>query len=176
MQSREESWGLLKGIFVLFIILYGVKKRVNVYDSFLEGAKEGLITVFHITPTIMAMVFAVNIFLDSKFLDGMLGFLKPLFDLANIPIDILPMALLRPISGSASMAVATDIIKMNGVDSFIGVLAAVIMGSTETTLYTIAVYSSSVKAKNTRFVLFASLIADITGVIVSVIIVSKMFG
>ena len=66
-------------LFVLFIIFYGVKKRVNVYDSFLEGAKEGLVMVFHITPTIIAMVFAVNIFLDSHFIDGMLGFLKPLF-------------------------------------------------------------------------------------------------
>ena len=96
-------------LFVFFIIIYGAKKKVNVYDTFLEGAKDGLIMVFHIAPTIIAMVFAVNIFLDSNFLKGALNFLKPLFQLTKIPMDILPMAILRPISGSATLAIMNDI-------------------------------------------------------------------
>ena len=88
----------------------------------------------------------------------------------------MPLAILRPISGSASMAVATEIIKENGVDSIIGLIACVIMGATETTLYTIAVYTSAVKIKNTRHILIASLMADITGIIMSIIICNKLFG
>ena len=90
--------------------------------------------------------------------------------LIKFPGEVIPLALLRPISGSSSMAVATDIIKENGVDSFIGILASVIMGSTETTLYTIAVYTSSVKIKKTRGILIACLAADITGIIVSLLV------
>ena len=88
----------------------------------------------------------------------------------NFPSEIMPLAILRPISGSSSIAIATDIMKNFGVDSQIGIMSAVIMGATETTLYTIAVYSSSVKIKKTRFVLIASLIADIVGIITSIIV------
>ena len=154
-------------LFVLFIILYGVKKRVNVYDSFLEGAKEGLIMVFHITPTIMAMVFAVNIFLDSKFLDGMLG---------NIPIDILPMALLRPISGTASLAIMNDIFASFGPDSFIGRLASTLQGCTDTTIYVLALYFGSIKVTKTRYSLPVGLFADLMGIIAAFIITFIFFG
>ena len=95
--------------------------------------------------------------------------------LIQFPAEVVPLALLRPISGSASMAVATDIIKNSGVDSFVGILASVIMGSTETTLYTIAVYTSSVKIKNTRGILIAALTADLTGIIVSLLICRTIF-
>ena len=108
-------------------------------------------------------------------------FLKGAFDGIKINLKIFPtliglsLALLRPISGSASMAIATDIIKNSGVDSFIGILASVIMGSTETTLYTIAVYTSSVKIKNTRGILIVALAADLTGIIVSFFICKLIF-
>ena len=163
-------------LFVLFIIIYGVKKRVNVYDSFLEGAKEGLILVFHITPTVIAMVFAVNIFLDSRFLDGMLGFLKPLFDLANIPIDILPMALLRPISGTASLAIMYDIFMNFGPDSFIGRLASTLQGCTDTTIYVLALYFGSIKVTKTRYSLPVGLFADLMGILAAFIITFIFFG
>ena len=161
---------------VIFIIIgNALREKVPVFDLFLKGAKDGLEIVLKIFPTLIGLFVAIGMLRSSGVIDFITRVASPVTSFF-MPNEILPLAILRPISGSASMAVATDIIKMNGVDSFIGVLAAVIMGSTETTLYTIAVYSSSVKAKNTRFVLFASLIADITGETVSVIIVSKMFG
>ena len=160
---------------VIFIIIgNALREKVAVFDLFLKGAKDGLEIVLKIFPTLIGLFVAIGMLRSSGVIDFITSVVSPITNFF-MPNEILPLAILRPISGSASMAVATDIIKMNGVDSFIGVLAAVIMGSTETTLYTIAVYSSSVKIKKTRFVLFASLIADIIGVIVSVIIVSKMF-
>lgn len=161
---------------VIFIIIgNALREKVAVFDLFLKGAKDGLEIVLKIFPTLIGLFVAIGMLRSSGVIDFITSVVSPITNFF-MPNKILPLAILRPISGSASMAVATDIIKMNGVDSFIGVLAAVIMGSTETTLYTIAVYSSSVKIKKTRFVLFASLIADIIGVIVSVIIVSKMFN
>ena len=163
-------------LFVLFIIINGVKKRVNVYDSFLEGAKEGLILVFHITPTVIAMVFAVNIFLDSNFIDGMLGFLKPIFDFINVPIDILPMALLRPISGTASLAIMNDIFIHFGPDSYIGRLASTLQGCTDTTIYVLALYFGSIKVTKTRYSLPVGLFADLMGIIAAFIITFIFFG
>ena len=163
-------------LFVLFIIFYGVKKRVNVYDSFLEGAKEGLILVFHITPTVIAMVFAVNIFLDSNFIDGMLGFLKPIFDFINVPIDILPMALLRPISGTASLAIMNDIFTHFGPDSYIGRLASTLQGCTDTTIYVLALYFGSIKVTKTRYSLPVGLFADLMGIIAAFVITFIFFG
>ncbi len=163
-------------LFVLIIILYGVKKKVKVYDTFLEGAKEGLIMVFHITPTILAMVFAVNLFLDSNFLEGILSFAKPLFRLINIPMDILPMALLRPISGTASMAIMNQIFINFGPDSFIGRLASTLQGCTDTTIYVLALYYGSIKVTKTRYSLPVGLFADLMGIIAAFIITFIFFG
>lgn len=163
-------------LFVLLIILYGVKKKVNVYDTFLTGAKEGLIMVFHITPTIIAMVFAVNIFLDSGFINGSLGFLKPLFNLIDLPIDILPMALLRPISGSASLAIMNDIFIKFGPDSYIGRLASTLQGCTDTTIYVLALYFGSIKVSKTKYALPVGLFADLMGITAAFIITAIFFG
>ena len=167
---------IVSPLFVLFIIFYGVKKKVKVYDSFLVGAKEGLIMVFHITPTIIAMVFAVNIFLDSKFLEGALSFLKPLFELTKIPIDILPMALLRPISGTASLAIMNDIFIHFGPDSFVGRLASTLQGCTDTTIYVLALYFGSIKVTKTRYSLPVGLFADLCGIIAAFVITYIFFG
>lgn len=163
-------------LFVLLIILYGVKKKVNVYDTFLTGAKEGLIMVFHIAPTIIAMVFAVNIFLDSGFINGSLGFLKPLFNLIDLPIDILPMALLRPISGSASLAIMNDIFIKFGPDSYIGRLASTLQGCTDTTIYVLALYFGSIKVSKTKYALPVGLFADLMGITAAFMITAIFFG
>lgn len=163
-------------LFVLLIIFFGVKKKVNVYDSFLEGAKEGLVMVFHITPTIIAMVFAVNIFLDSKFLEGVLGFLEPFLNNTNIPMDIIPMALLRPISGTASLAIMNDIFINFGPDSFVGRLASTLQGCTDTTIYVLALYFGSIKVTKTRYSLKVGLFADFCGIIAAFIITTIFFS
>ena len=163
-------------LFVIFIIFYGVKKKVNVYDNFLVGDKEGLIMVFHITTTIIAMVFAVNIFLDSRFLEGTLSFLEPVFKLINIPIDILPMAILRPISGTASLAIMNEIFINFGPDSFVGRLASTLQGCTDTTIYVLALYYGSIRVTKSRYSLPVGLFADLMGIIAAFIITFIFFG
>ena len=160
---------------ILIIVYKGVKEKISVFDVFLKGATEGVEITFKIFPTLVGLFVAIGMLRSSGILDFITELISPILSYLRFPVEIVPLALLRPISGSASMAVATDIIKQNGVDSFIGVLASVIMGATETTLYTIAVYTSSVKIKNTRGVLIAALAADITGIIVSLLMCRLIF-
>ena len=157
-------------VIIIIILLYGLKEKKNVFDIFLKGAKDGAGMVIGIFPTLIGLFLAIKALSSSGILDFFIGLLSPLLNFLNIPTEIMPLAILRPISGSGSMAVATEIMKRFGVDSLIGLIAATIMGSTETTLYTIAVYTNSVGVKKTRFVLFAALCADITGMIASVVI------
>lgn len=155
---------------ILLIIVYGVIEKNKVYDTFIEGAKEGMQVVINIFPTLVGIFLAVGALRSSGLIELIINIIKPIIETLRIPAEIMPLALLRPISGSASMAVATDIISKNGVDSLIGLIASTIMGSTETTLYTIALYTSAVGIKKIRFVLVAALIADITGMLISVAI------
>lgn len=155
---------------ILIIVFYGIYEKKNVFDIFLKGAKEGIEIVVKIFPTLIGLFLAIGLLRDSGIIDLIIKIIKPVVNWLKIPTEILPLAMLRPISGSASIAVATDIMKKYGVDTTIGIITSTIMGATETTLYTIAVYSSAVNIKNTRFVLWASLIADFVGVISAVII------
>lgn len=155
---------------VLMILLYGILERKNVFDIFIRGAKDGIKIVVELFPTLIGLFLAIECLSNSGILNLIINFMNPLLNLLDIPSQIMPLALLRPISGSASTAIATNIMQTNGVDSKIGLIAATIMGSTETTLYTIAVYTSSVGIKRTRFILWVSLLADMTGVVASVVI------
>ena len=156
--------------FIIFIIiLYGVIEKIKIFDVFIEGTKEGIKTTVKILPTLIGLFFAIGALKSSGVVEGIGKLLNPILKIIKFPMELLPLALLRPISGSASMATAMNIMQEYGVDSQIGMMAAVIMGATETTLYTIAVYSGFVKIKNTRFVLKAALLADITGIAVAII-------
>ena len=155
---------------ILIILLYGVAEKNKVYDTFLEGAKDGIEIVFKLFPTLVGIFLAVGALRKSGIIDLIIKLISPITNLLKIPSQILPLAMLRPISGSASMAVAVDIMQKYGVDTTIGLITSTIMASTETTLYTIAVYTSRVGVKKTRFVLFAALIADFVGMITSVVI------
>lgn len=166
---------LLIPIMVLSIIIYGLYKKVDIYSSFVHGAKGGIDSAITIFPFTVAMVFAVNIFLHSGILEdlfsGIANFLGP-----NIPVSIFPMALLRPISGSASEVIMTDIFKNFGPDSFIGRLASTLQGSTDTTFYVITLYFGSVGIKKIRYALKAGMFADFVGILASIIIVYFVFG
>ena len=153
---------------ILLIIVYGVMEKNKVYDTFLDGAKEGLEVVIKIFPTLLGIFLAVGALRSSGILDLIINIIQPIISVLKIPAEIMPLAILRPISGSASMAVATDIISKYGADNLIGMIASTIMGSTETTFYTIAVYTSAVGIKKIRFVLVAALVADVVGMLVSV--------
>lgn len=155
-------------LIILLIVTYGLIEKNKVFDDFLEGAKEGIEIVLNILPTLIGLFVAIGALRSSGILDIIIRFITPLLNVIHFPSEIMPLAMLRPISGSGSIAVATDIMKNYGVDSTIGIMASTIMGSTETTLYTIAIYTSCVKIKKTRFVLLASLVADVVGILVSV--------
>ena len=162
-------------LMILVTIIYGVLERKKVFDIFLKGAEDGIKIVFNIFPTLVGLFVAIGALRSSGVIDLIVNFLTPMFNIFKFPTEILPLALLRPISGSSTIAVATDIMKKYGVDSNIGLITSVIMGSTETTLYTIAVYTSSVGIKNTRFVLWAALTADFVGIVTSIIVCKLMF-
>ena len=157
-------------LIILIIVFYSLIERKKAFDIFLDGAKDGLNVVLNIFPALIGLFVAVGALRTSGILDLIINFITPILDILNFPSEIMPLAILRPISGSSSIAIATDIMKNFGVDSNIGIIVATIMGSTETTLYTIAVYTSSVKIKKTRFVLWAALTADVVGIIASVVI------
>ena len=131
---------------------------------------KGIEIVIGIFPTLVGLFLAIGLLRSSGILDIVIVLLKPITDIFGIPSQIMPLAILRPISGSASMAIATDIMKNYGTDTLIGLITSTVMGSTETTLYTIAIYTSIVKIKKIRFVLVAALIGDLIGMITSVVI------
>ena len=157
-------------IVILIILFYGVKEKKKVFDIFLDGATEGMKIVVNLFPTLIGIFLAVGALRNSGILDFIIDLISPITNLLKIPSQILPLAMLRPISGSASMGVAVDIMQKYGVDTTIGMITSVIMGSTETTFYTIAIYTACVKIKKIRFVLAAALLADLAGMITSVII------
>ena len=155
---------------ILLIVMYGVKEKNKVFDTFLEGAKEGIETTVNIFPTLVGLFVAIGALRSSGILDMIINIINPILMIIDFPSELVPLALLRPISGSSSIAVATDIMKNCGVDSLFGIMASTIMGSTETTLYTIAIFTSCIKVKNTRLVLVAALAADVIGMLTSVVI------
>ena len=159
---------------IVGIILYGLKEKKKVFDIFLNGAKEGMEIVIGLFPTLLGIFLAVGLLRTSGVLDAVIYFISPITNFLKIPSQILPLAILRPISGSASMGIAVDIMKQYGVDNIIGMITSTIMGSTETTFYTIAIYTACVKIKKIRFVLIAALLADLAGMIASVIICQIM--
>ena len=166
---------LLIPVMVAGIIIYGLIKKVDIYSSFVNGAKDGIQSAFGIFPFTVAMVFAVNIFLHSGVLDVIFGRLASILG-PMVPTSIFPMALLRPISGSASQVIMTDIFQNFGTDSFIGRLASVLQGSTDTTFYVITLYFGSIGVKKIRYALKAGLSADLVGILASAIIVYYFFG
>lgn len=157
-------------IIIVIIVVWGIIEKKPIFDLFLQGAKEGLEVTLKIFPTLIGIFFAIGLLRSSGVIDLCTKVIMPITTIFKIPSEIMPLAIIRPISGSASIGVATDIMKNFGVDSYIGHVASVIMGSTETTLYTIAVYTSCVKIKKNRGILAASLTADLIGILSAVII------
>ncbi len=160
---------------VCLIFIYALIKKVPIFDLFIEGANDGIKITFSIIPALVGLVACISMLRSSGTIDMLVSFLSPVSEKISIPPDVLPLALLRPISGSGALAVIKDIFENFGPDTFTGRVASVMMGSTETTFYTIAVYYGSVGIKRTGITLFAALSADITGMIMSALTVSLFF-
>lgn len=162
--------------FACIVVVFGLIKRVPVFDIFLKGAKEGVQILYTIAPTIIGLVFAIDLLRSSGSIDAICNFIEPAADYLGFPKEIVPMALLRPISGGGSTALLTSLYSDCGPDSFAGRVASVLAGSSETTFYAIAMYFGCIKVKKIRHTLFAAIIADITAAIMSVLTVRIFFG
>jgi spore maturation protein SpmA len=159
-----------------FFPLYAAARRVKVYDEFVEGAKEGFGVILKIIPFLVTMLVAIGMFKGAGGIDLLSRALAPILDPLHFPTDLLPLALMRPLSGSATLALLTDIVHRLGADNIVSLTAATIYGSTETTFYVAAVYFGAVGVKQTRHAIPAGLLADLTGVIASVIICRAVLG
>ena len=158
------------------VALYGVGQHVDVYAALIHGAEEGLETLLRIVPVMVGLLTAVSMLRASGALDLAARLLAPLLDRVGVPSELLPLMLVRPISGSAALGVGAELIGTYGPDSYLGRVAAVMLGSTETTFYTIAVYFGAVGVTRTRYALPAALCADLTGFLAAAWAVRLCFG
>ncbi len=161
---------------ILFFPLYAALRRVPVYDEFVEGGKEGFQVAIRILPYVVAMLVAIGMFRAAGGLDIVTAVLRPVTSLVGFPPELVPLALIRPFSGSASLGVFTDIVQHFGPDSFITLTAATFYGCSETTFYVIAVYFGSVGIRRTRHAVPAGIVADIVGPVASVLVCRAVFG
>ena len=160
-------------LFAAAIVCFGLIKRVPVFDCFIQGAREGAGVLFQIAPTIIGLVFAVSLLRSSGAVDAICKFVQPAADFLGFPKEVVPMAMLRPVSGSGSSALLITVYEQCGPDSFAGRVASVIAGSSETTFYAVAMYYGSIGIRNVRHTLVAAIAADLTAFAVSVIVVKS---
>jgi spore maturation protein B len=161
---------------IVFIPLYAAYRKVPVYESFVEGAKEGFDTAIKIIPHLVGMMVAISIFRASGAMDMLLDWMRPFFNYIGVPTEVLPLAILRPITGAGSLAFSTDLIEQFGPDSMIGRIASTIQGSTDTTLYVITVYFGAIGIRKAGYALKVGLISDLVGFVASIVICFLVFG
>jgi spore maturation protein B len=162
---------------LMFVVLlgWGILKKVKVYEVFVEGAKEGFTTAVRIIPYLVAMLVAIGIFRASGALELLTRVLSPVTALIGMPSETLAMALMRPLSGSGSLGVMTELMKVHGPDSLIGIMVSTMYGSSETTFYVLAVYFGSVGIRDTRHAVPVGIIADVAGMLAAVWVVNFLF-
>lgn len=154
-------------IIILGIILIGVFRKVDCFSAFTEGAKDGITTTISILPTLIGLMVAIAVFRASGALELLVTLLKPVGDLISLPKEVIPLVLLRPMSGSASLAMLSDIFTEYGPDSMVGRISSILMGSTETLFYTIAVYLAGSGIKKTSYIIPVALISNMISVIIA---------
>lgn len=162
-------------LLVLLVIIHGIIKKIDVYDVFIDGAKESFGMILELFPTLLGMILGINIFLKSGVLEFVLQGLSPFFNYLKVPLEVIPMAIMRPISGSSTLAILNNIYEVYGPDGYLGTLASVIQGSTDTTFYVLTLYFGSIGIKKIRYAMWAGLCADMIGIIASVVIVNLLF-
>ncbi len=160
---------------VLVIVLYGGIRRVGVFDCFVEGVKEGFYSLLGVAPSLVGLIVAVSMLQASGFFELLTGFISPVCTAVGIPPEVVPLGLMRPVTGSGSFAMLNGIYESCGADSVAGRIASVISGSTETTFYAVTVYYGAVGIKKTRYTLPAALSADLMGMLSAVWLI-RLFG
>jgi spore maturation protein B len=163
-------------LIIVFIPLYGFRKGLKVYEVFTVGAKEGFDVALRIIPYLVAIFAAISIFRTSGAMNVLSWIMSPITNLIGMPGEVLPLAFMRPLSGSGALGIVSELVNTHGPDSTIGRMASVMMGSTETTFYILAVYFGSVSVSNSRHAVPAALTADLAGMISAVILTNLIFG
>ena len=158
-------------LIIAALCVYGLVKRVNIFMSFVEGVKEGMRTVVFIAPTMIALLLAVGMLKASGLLGWIAEMIRPAAEAVGFPAELVPMGLLRPVSGSGATAILTGIYEDFGADSFLAKCASVVAGSTETTFYAVTMYYSAAGITKIRHTLFSALLADFTAIVLSVVTV-----
>jgi spore maturation protein B len=158
------------------ILFYGTYKKVPTYESFVDGGKEGIKIAVSIIPFLIGMLVAITIFRASGALEYFVSLMEPMLNAIGIPADIVPLAIIRPISGTAALGMVSDLLATHGPDSFIGRLASVLQGSTDTTFYVLTVYFGAVGIKKMGDALKVGLLADLVGIVAAIVIVTIMFS
>ncbi|MFW6282192.1 MAG: spore maturation protein [bacterium] len=171
--SIISSWSI--PIIIAIILLYGIVKKVEIYNDFTEGAADGIKTCTNIFPYLLAMILAINLFRASGAMELLVKLFIPISSTLNIPEEVMPLLFLRPLSGSGSLSYTAQIFKEYGPDSYIGKLASTIQGSTETTFYIIAVYFGAIGIKKYRYAVTVGILADIAGFFAAVFICKLLF-
>lgn len=162
-------------VFIVTVLMVATWRRVPAYESFVDGAKEGVQLSFSIVPYLTGMLVSIKVFRESGAMDFFITALKPFFSFIHIPAEVVPLALIRPLSGTGALGMTTDLISTYGPDSFIGRLASTMQGSTDTTFYILTVYFGAVGIKKMGDALKVGLCSDVVGIVASVIIVSIVF-
>lgn len=163
-------------LMITVILIHGMIKKIDIYELFVEGAAEGFKTAVKIMPYLIAIFLAIGIFKDSGALDLFTKILSPMTNALGIPKEVLPLAIMRPVSGSGALGIVKDLVHTYGPDSFIGRVSSTMMGSAETIFYTMAVYFGAVSIKNGRHTLLAALISHLAAVMASVMICKIYFS
>lgn len=161
---------ILPGI-VIIVIIYGLYKKRDIYNDFTNGAKQSFNMIFEMFPSMLAMILGINLLLDSGFITKIFS----IFSFNFLPVDIFPMAILRPISGSSTLAVLTNIFKVSGPDSLAGRIASIIQGSTDTTIYVLTLYFGTIGIKKIKYALTVGLISDLISIVTAIILVNIFF-
>ncbi|HEX7057589.1 MAG TPA: spore maturation protein [Bacilli bacterium] len=169
-----SAWAI--PVVLVFIPLYAAAKKVPVYESFVDGAKDGFDTAVRIIPHLVGMMVAISVFRASGAMEWLIGLFRPFLENWGVPGEVLPLAVLRPITGAGSLAFTADLIKQFGPDSMIGRMASTIQGSTDTTLYVLTVYFGAVGIRKTRYALKVGLLSDLVGFISAVAVCLLAFS
>ncbi|WP_425061114.1 Spore maturation protein B [Sporomusa carbonis] len=163
-------------VVLLLIPVVGYLRRVKVYEAFVEGAAEGFHTAIRIMPCLVAMLVAISIFRASGALDACVAGINPILKALGVPPDLVPLAIMRPLSGSGSLGLATEILNTFGPDSLVGKIASTVLASTDTTFYVLTVYFGAIGISNPRYSVFVGLFGDVASFMASVYICQYLFN
>lgn len=170
MKIIEYISYLMIPLIILSVILFGERKKVSTYDYFIEGAKEGFSVISKIFPTMLAVVIAINLFKISGAMELFINIIRPIISVFKIPAEVLPIGIMRSISGGGALAILSDVLSSNGPDSLVGKIASTIMGASDTTLYVLAIYTATVGIKKTKEALWIGLFCDLVAFLMAVTI------